>query len=202
MVAAAILVTGVASAQDLRTAALPADPAEAFASVAGKTTAPMGWVGFCKENPADCDVTALEAREVRLTPAVWRLLVAVNTKVNRSITPETDEDHWGIAERWNYPDDGRGDCEDFALVKRRALMEAGLPRQALLMTVVRDNMGEGHAVLTVVTNRGELILDNKRSRILSWDKTGFAFIKRQSAESPNTWVSLGEPMPATATAAH
>ena len=40
-------------------------------------------------------------------------------------------------------------------------MQAGWPRQALLITVVRDKKGDGHAVLTVKTDKGEFILDNQ-----------------------------------------
>ena len=70
-------------------------------------------------------------------------------------------EHWGVVERWNYPDDGYGDCEDYVLLKRKLLMQAGWPREALLITVVRDKKGDGHAVLTVKTDRGEYILDNQ-----------------------------------------
>jgi predicted transglutaminase-like cysteine proteinase len=110
-------------------------------------------------------------------------------------------DHWGVVERWNYPDDGYGDCEDYALQKRKMLMQAGWPRQALLMTVVRDRNGDGHAVLTVETDKGEFILDNEVDEILPWSDTGYQFVKRQSQSDPNVWVSLGEPQgtPATAT---
>ena len=69
-----------------------------------------------------------------------------------------------MVERWNYPDDGYGDCEDYVLLKRRMLMQAGWPREALLITVVRDKKGDGHAVLTVKTNRGEFVLDNQSSQ--------------------------------------
>jgi predicted transglutaminase-like cysteine proteinase len=112
----------------------------------------------------------------------------------------TDMDHWGVVERWNYPDDGYGDCEDYALEKRKLLIEAGWPREALLMTVVRDQNGNGHAVLTVKTDRGEFILDNQTSDILLWSDTGYRFVKRQSQSDPNVWVSLGEPRAAPATA--
>ena len=110
-------------------------------------------------------------------------------------------DHWGVVERWNYPDDGYGDCEDYALQKRKMLMQAGWPRPALLMTVVRDRNGDGHAVLTVRTDKGEFILDNEVDEILPWSDTGYHFVKRQSQSDPNVWVSLGEPQgtPATAT---
>ena len=82
------------------------------------------------------------------------------------VEPLTDLEHWGVVERWNYPDDGKGDCEDYVLLKRRMLMQAGWPREALLITVVRDKKGDGHAVLTVKTNRGEFVLDNQVGEIL------------------------------------
>ena len=45
----------------------------------------------------------------------------------------TDVEHWGVVERWNMGEDGYGDCEDYALLKRHMLMQAGWPREALLM---------------------------------------------------------------------
>ena len=96
-----------------------------------------------------------------LTPKAWTDMVKVNDWVNDNVKPITDLEHWGVVERWNYPDDGYGDCEDYVLLKRRMLMQAGWPRQALLITVVRDKKGDGHAVLTVKTDRGEFILDNQ-----------------------------------------
>jgi predicted transglutaminase-like cysteine proteinase len=80
------------------------------------------------------------------------------------------------------------------------LMQAGWPRQALLITVVRDKQGDGHAVLTVKTDKGELILDNQNDEILLWSDTGYQFVKRQSQTDPNVWVALGDPRPAAATA--
>ncbi len=111
--------------------------------------------------------------------------------MNRAIEPITDMDHWGVAERWNYPTDGKGDCEDYVLEKRKRLIDAGWPRQALLVTVVRDKKGDGHAVLLVRTDRGDFILDNQEAKVKIWTDTGYRFVKRQSAENPNRWVSLG-----------
>src|SRR5204862_2267490 len=121
----------------------------------------------------------------------WNDLVHVNNWVNEHIQPLTDLEHWGVVERWSYPDDGYGDCEDYVLLKRRMLMQAGWPRQALLITVVRDLKGEGHAILTVKTDKGEFILDNEQDRILLWSETDYRFVKRQSQTDPNVWVSLG-----------
>ena len=87
------------------------------------------------------------------------------------------------------------------LLKRRLLVQAGWPREALLITVVRDRKDEGHAVLTVKTDHGEYILDNQIEYLLPWFKTGYRFVKRQSQRDPNVWVSLGDPWPAPTTVA-
>ena len=87
------------------------------------------------------------------------------------------------------------------LLKRRMLMQAGWPREALLITVVRDKKGDGHAVLTVKTDKGDFVLDNQEEEILLWSETGYRFVKRQSQSNPNVWVSLGDPRPAVSTAA-
>ena len=99
-----------------------------------------------------------------LSAPAWKTLERVNLWVNTHVKPMTDMDHWGVVERWNYPDDGYGDCEDYVLLKRRMLMQAGWPREALLITVVRDKRGDGHAILTVKTDKGEYILDNQNDQ--------------------------------------
>jgi predicted transglutaminase-like cysteine proteinase len=171
-----------------------------FVTLGANTRAPVGWVEFCVLYKHECDTKPLPARDVVLSPKAWKDLTEVNTWVNETIKPITDMDHWGTVERWNYPDDGYGDCEDYVLLKRRMLMKAGWPRQALLVTVVRDSKGEGHAVLTVKTDKGEFILDNQEEGILLWSQTNYRFVKRQSQVDPNMWVSLGDPRPALATA--
>lgn len=175
--------------------------APVYAAVGEPTRAPIGWVEFCIEYKRDCDTRPTAPRDVVLTSKAWSDLVKVNAWVNDNIQPITDQEHWGVVERWNYPNDGKGDCEDYVLLKRRMLMQAGWPREALLITVVRDKKGDGHAVLTVKTNRGEFILDNQETEVLAWNKTGYRFVKRQSQSDPNHWVSLGEPRaPATVSA--
>jgi predicted transglutaminase-like cysteine proteinase len=107
------------------------------------------------------------------------------------VLPVTDEDQWGEVERWSFPTTGEGDCEDYVLEKRERLMALGWPRQALLVTVVRDRKGDGHAVLMVKTDRGDFVLDNQNPKVMSWNKTGYRYIKRQAQDNPNRWVSLG-----------
>jgi predicted transglutaminase-like cysteine proteinase len=188
-------------------AAVLASPAKAgperlvHIAVADVTRAPIGWVEFCSNNPRECAGGPTEARDVVLSTKAWRDLVRVNKWVNDTVKPITDMEHWGVVERWSYPDDGYGDCEDYVLLKRRMLIAAGWPRAALLITVVRDKKDEGHAVLTVKTDKGDFILDNQNEDVLLWSETGYRFVKRQSQTDANVWVSLGDPRPATATAA-
>jgi predicted transglutaminase-like cysteine proteinase len=171
-----------------------------FVAVGESARAPIGWVEFCTENVRECATHKTAARDIVLSNQTWTSLVRINDWVNQSIKPITDMDHWGVVEKWSYPDDGYGDCEDYVLLKRRMLVEAGWPREALLITVVRDKKGEGHAVLTVKTDKGEFILDNQEDRVLLWSETGYRFVKRQSQSDQNVWVSLGDPRPAPLTA--
>ena len=173
------------------------------ALVSEVTQPPRGWVELCIEYEPECRTRPSAPREVMLTTKAWKDLERVNLWVNTHIQPMTDLEHWGVVERWNYPDDGYGDCEDYVLLKRRMLMQSGWPREALLVTVVRDNEDEGHAVLTVITDKGDYVLDNKNSFIVLWSDTGYKFVKRQSQSDPNVWVSLGDPRPSiTSVAEH
>jgi predicted transglutaminase-like cysteine proteinase len=163
-------------------------------AVLEETRGPIGWQDFCRNGHSDdCRVGRLPARNVVLNDATWAEIVKVNRVVNATIEQVEDITLYGVQERWTYPDNGKGDCEDLALLKRRMLIKAGIPRQAVLMTVVRDETGAGHAVLTVVTDRGDYVLDSKTSKVLPWGDTGYGYIKRQSQEDPNVWVRLGEP---------
>jgi predicted transglutaminase-like cysteine proteinase len=96
----------------------------------------------------------------------------------------------GLLNWWTYPDDGKGNCNDYVMLKRKLLVEAGWPKAALMLTVVLDHQQEGHLVLTVKTSSGDLILDNMNAKILRWYETGYTFIKRQSASNPNTWLTI------------
>ncbi len=202
LVCVSVLAAGTATANE-RTGSLGGASNErvAYVAIGEPTRAPIGWVEFCVEYKSECATKPTAPRDVVLTQKAWDDLVKVNSWANDNIQPVTDLEHWGVVERWNYPDDGKGDCEDYVLLKRRMLMQAGWPREALLITVVRDKRGDGHAVLTVKTNRGEFILDNQETEVLAWNKTGYRFVKRQSQSDQNTWVSLGEPRaPATVSA--
>lgn len=162
---------------------------QAFATELGPARPPIGFVRFCAENPGDCKDRNSRARRITLDSERWSLIDQVNSYVNGKIKPMSDLELYGEAERWTYPVDA-GDCEDYLLLKKRYLMGLGFPQEALLGTVVLDEQGEGHAVLTVVTDKGEYILDNRRNDILRWNQTNYAFLKRQSQQNPRQWVAL------------
>ena len=184
--AAALL--GLAATAEAQT--LASLPTEAGATTLGDAKPIAAWVTFCQSYVAECAVDRTEPARISLTPATWAAIVSVNRRVNKAVEPMTDQDHLHVADRWDLAEDGIGDCEDFQLLKRHMLAEAGLPRRAMRMTVVIDEKGEGHAVLTLITDRGDLVLDNKTNAILPWHKTGYVFIKRESQDAV-AWVSLG-----------
>ncbi len=172
-----------------------------YAAVGEVTRTPYGWVDFCGRRADECRVPALLPADLELTPKTLRVLDRVNRMVNITIEPVSNMDHWGtILDHWDYPVDGKGDCKIYALEKRRELLALGFPRQALLMTIVRDLDGNGHTILTVKTDRGEIILDNMVDEIRGWEETGYRFIKRQSQNDPNVWVSVGPANAAITTA--
>jgi predicted transglutaminase-like cysteine proteinase len=170
-----------------------ASAGDLYISVGARTsTPPIGWTQFCQTYKGVCDTKPLPALDVVLDDKARSDLKQVNDWVNHTIKPETDMDHYHMIQWWRYPDDGAGACHSYALLKRRLLIQAGWPRQALLMTIVHEADGEGHAVLTVETDRGEFILDNLTDDIVLWSKTPYRYYKRQSQDDPNVWVWLDD----------
>lgn len=164
-----------------------------FAAVGGPASVPYGWADFCRRNPNECGSGPLASADINLTPKAMKEIGRVGQWVNAHLKPVPDIEHWGVIDRWDYPSGGKGDCEDYVLLKRKILIEEGFPRQALLMTVVKDERNEGHSVLTVKTNAGEFVLDNMNDDVKPWDRTGYRFVKRQSQTDENMWVQIGDP---------
>ncbi|MCX7324816.1 MAG: transglutaminase-like cysteine peptidase [Hyphomicrobiales bacterium] len=161
-------------------------------SRSGDSRPPIGWVQFCSNRAyaAECVVDTGEPEKVELTPKLWRTVTGINSKVNKDIEPITDMDHWGVVERWDMAEDGKGDCEEYVNIKRKKLVDAGVPRRALRIVVVIDEENAGHAVLMLRTDKGDFILDNKRNAVLAWHQTGYIFVKRESQDKVG-WVPLG-----------
>lgn len=171
----------------------------AFMRIYGNAQPPYGFVRFCDSFADECQAAAANDARFDATPERLSELDSVNREVNKEIEPATDLEIYGVNELWTLPTT-RGDCEDFALLKRHKLMERGWPASALLMTVVRDEKNEGHAILTARTTQGDFVLDNKSDDVKLWNHTPYHFVMRQSYINPRVWVSL-DPSDATTPAA-
>jgi len=167
-----------------------AKAAGASMTVGGPTTQPVGHFDFCKTHAAECSIRSPNSKPEHLTNALLRRISSVNKSVNTRVKPMEDIDHYGKDEVWAYPDDGYGDCEDYVLEKRRTLAKSGVAVANLLITVVRKRNGEGHSVLTIRTDRGDIVLDNLSDKVLLWNQTGYRYMKRQSSENTGRWVSI------------
>ena len=80
----------------------------------------------------------------------------------------------------------QGDCEEFALAKRQRLIRAGLPASSLRLAYVKTRSGEGHAVLVVKTNTGDLVLDVLTNKIKPLSQSGLRLISIAGA-NPTSW---------------
>lgn len=177
----------------------------------GSTLKPSwGWVGrpaayddFCKNLPHECLPYERVNQVVALNDALWRQILQINKAANLNIDPKNDNVMYGdkVTESWNYPEsnprnpeNGRlqGDCEDYVLDKRRALLRIGIPASALRIAVVKRIKAnyDGHAVLIVKTDHGDFVLDNLHDKVLAVSETRdeFQFYSMQSGHNPKSWV--------------
>ena len=177
---AAVIAGGLA----FQVSAMPANM-----QVVGKANPPIGHYEFCQTYKGECSGSQTDRGPMLLTEQLWKTLLDVNYTVNSSITPLTDLEIYGVEERWAYPTTV-GDCEDYVLEKRKRLMELGFSASNLLITVVLQPNGDGHAVLTVRTDRGEFVLDNMRNKVLLWSETEYTYLKRQANDDPGRWVKI------------
>lgn len=146
--------------------------------------APFGFTRFCVQEPERC--TPSRAHVVQMNVALWSELNAVNASVNRSIVPEEDG---SITRAWRA-DARRGDCKDYALSKRSRLIDLGWSASALLLAIAELPTGEMHAVLIVVTDRGDLVLDNLRYGIVDFGRLPYRWTIRMSPGDPRYWQQI------------
>jgi predicted transglutaminase-like cysteine proteinase len=146
---------------------------------------PVQYQAFCATVPDDCRLTG--PSQIAWTPETASLLEEVNRNVNAEIVFVPDPDHWGAEELWCYPEDGKGDCEDFALEKRRRLVALGLPSASLTMAIaIHAREYFGHAVLLAETSAGTFVLDNLGDALLCWDETPYIWERRERPDG--LWV--------------
>ncbi|HZH12307.1 MAG TPA: transglutaminase-like cysteine peptidase [Microvirga sp.] len=132
------------------------------------------------------EAAAKPVQPVSLTPERMAELRQVNQYVNSTIVEVTDLEQYGREDVWALPTSGKGDCEDFALLKRKMLIERGWPASTLSVTVGATGQGVAHAVLMVTTAQGQWVLDNLTSSILPPSRTGHVYYARQSGKG---WLS-------------
>ena len=111
---------------------------------AGATSIPVGHLEFCKSRPAECQAYDQVVPATTLTDESWQQLVSINAYHNQNVVPVTDEVLYHTAEFWTYPN-GYGDCEDFALIKRRDLINAGWHPSTLMIADKASDMIRGKA---------------------------------------------------------
>lgn len=153
------------------------------------TSQPIGHYEFCRRRVVECSILLSSSPAPELSAQRWAAIEEVNRSVNKRIAPKTDKQIFGQEEVWAYPTT-EGDCEDFALLKRRELAGRGFSLSDLLITVVRQRNGEGHAVLTVRTAQGDFVLDNLDAEVKAWSETPYVYVKRQSSSDTGRWVSI------------
>ncbi|MDP6426877.1 MAG: transglutaminase-like cysteine peptidase [Rhodospirillales bacterium] len=161
--------------------------------VEGEAYAPIGFVGFCYTNPQECSVdTASNGKhdEVRLTDERFGQLVRVQRNINDAIRPRSDQENYGLREHWTYPANGYGDCEDYALAKRKALLQLGWPKSSLIFAVALTERGEHHLVLIAVTEQGDYVLDSRYRPVWLWSKLRYKWLARQSTQNTKKWLKI------------
>ena len=172
----------------MTTSAMPASQNGASMVVGGVTSQPIGHYDFCQRYRSECGPN-IDLMPVKMSNDNWDTVRQVNLYVNTTITPATDMEVYGKEEYWAYPTTA-GDCEDFALLKRRILIQRGFSPSNLLMTVVRKPDGEGHAILTLRTSQGDYELDNLSDEVRLWSDTPYSYIKRQASYNAGRWVTI------------
>lgn len=185
LAAMAMVFSGEAMALPRLALPVPVVPRESFLRDGGTTAAQLSFESFCSRYPGQCAGDGRPAT-IHLDGEKWNELDRINRGVNARIVPDAVADHtnWSI-------ETTRGDCNDYAVQKRKALIDAGWPAGAVALTVVRtpwDRAGLAHMVVTVRTDQGDLVLDNLRRDIRPWYATGYRAVMRQSAEDPRVWV--------------
>ncbi|RWQ44087.1 MAG: transglutaminase [Mesorhizobium sp.] len=169
-----------------------ADAVHGAMAIGQRTSVPVGYIEFCRRQAAECRIRSGKAPPILMSRGMEDKLASVTKLVNRSIRPASDLAVHGTMEFWSYPDSAVGDCEDYVLLKRQMLTLQGISLSNLLITVVKKKDGEGHAVLTVKTDKGDYVLDNLNDEVKLWSETGYRFLKRQSSTDTGRWVAILE----------
>ncbi|WP_298912350.1 transglutaminase-like cysteine peptidase [uncultured Roseobacter sp.] len=149
--------------------------------------APAGFTGICAKYNWVCAQSASSNLSANET---LRLAKAINRQVNRQVRQIDDQAQYGREELWTLPTARGGDCEDLVLLKKKMLLERGVPSEDLLIATVLDHKLRSHAVLVLRTASGDLVLDSLKNKIVPWKQTGYTFLKLQNPNSLNQWQAV------------
>ncbi len=119
-------------------------------------------------------------------------LTFVNSGINQLIAYRKDEVTYGKVDYWATPEETlsrrSGDCEDFAILKMAALLEAGVPATSMSLVVLQDRKRNVfHAVLSVSTSSGTFILDSLSNKVVM-DSALPNYVPLYSFSTERAWV--------------
>lgn len=183
-----ILMSAIATLMALSSAAAALDGTRdaGFLPLKRSVAAPEGASALCQTYAWAC------AGATNHAPAgadVVKLATQINRAANAAIRPISDQKQYAVAERWTLPSKRGGDCEDYALFKKQALIKAGISPDRLLIAAVLDRKRQVHAVLILRSDLGDVVLDNMTNRVLGWNQTGYTFLRMQDPRQPSQWVA-------------
>jgi predicted transglutaminase-like cysteine proteinase len=184
------LLAAIACLSATACATTEAPPLSTSIVAAGPVAAPSGFLDLCLEQPEACGAeTALPIRpQVEMNDELWAQVNRMNRDANRAIRYVSDA-NFGRPDVWRIATNA-GDCEDYALAKRAAMMDVGFPATALRLATVYSRRTGHHAVLVLTTTDGDYVLDNTRDVILPWEQTQFAWVSVQSSGDPMQWLRV------------
>lgn len=183
-----IFCLAAATASFLLATAKPADAYDSRYLVAvAAFPAPTGAKSICQTYSWAC--AASKGQDLGASKE-FQLVKAVNRKVNAAVNEVTDQRQYNTVEKWALPTRLGGDCEDFALLKKRELVRMGVDPRKLMIATVLDRKRNSHAVLVFRSAQGDVILDNLTNSIRSWKDTRYVFLRMQNPSQPNKWVAV------------
>ncbi|WP_366871428.1 transglutaminase-like cysteine peptidase [uncultured Ruegeria sp.] len=176
LVAGSTLIGSVASARDA-----------AFIQSVSASPPPSGARQLCHQYTWAC---AHKGAASLSSAQEMKLVNQINRRVNASTREITDQSQYKTREMWALPTTRGGDCEDFALLKKRDLIKAGIDPRKLLLATVLDTRRNSHAVLVYRSNQGDLVLDNLTNQVKPWSATRYLFLRMQDPKQPRNWVGV------------
>lgn len=111
---------------------------------------------------------------------------------NAALRYAADTENYGVFDHWAGPREsvsrGAGDCEDYVFLKMAILRRLGVPLDSMSVVVLRDTHRDlHHAVLTISTSRGILVLDNTQSELV-WDFQLPHYLPLYSFSGDRSWI--------------